>query len=418
MISRLHPSIQTRQRLNLSSLLAAGDLGLATGLSVLNALLFSPDEPWGALLMWIMATWTAWFLTRETRQVLSLGRYSTSVTTPLLAAALALSFAGMMQEPLPLHGVVLTFLALGGGMSVARFAVRRRTPPVLIGVCPGGGQTLPQERRVEYIQLDHADEVQLAALDGLLIGTAEALTPEWLDLILHAQTAGKTIWTPATLNEELHGRVALEHLHTARLSPQDFDDTYAFIKRGLDILAVVLALPLLLPVMAAVAILVALDAGRPILFWQWRVGQRGRPFRIAKFRTMKRDSEVHGAAFASSSDMRVTRVGKFLRKFRLDELPQFWNVLRGDMSIIGPRPEQQAFVEQFEREIRLYPVRHWVKPGITGWAQVTHGYAAGADETTEKLRYDMFYVKHFSFWLDARIVAKTVWTICTGFGAR
>nr|WP_246580502.1 exopolysaccharide biosynthesis polyprenyl glycosylphosphotransferase [Deinococcus aestuarii] len=394
------------------------DLGTAAGLSLLWALLYAPDQFWTVMGLWWLATWTAWTLTRETRPALALDPYARAVSTPLLAAGLALGFLWVSQVAFPPVGFVSLPLLWGAVMTLTRLTFRRRTPPVRIGVYSGARQALPRHGSVQYVSLATPQDVRLREVDALVVDPATAAHPGWLELILHAQTAGMPVWTPAALGEELHGRVALEHLHTARLDQADFDDTYAALKRGFDVVAVLLALPLLLPLLLVVAVLVALDAGRPVLFWQWRVGRHGRPFRIAKFRTMKRDSERHGAAFATCGDLRVTRLGRWLRKFRLDELPQFWNVLRGDMSVIGPRPEQQTFVEQFERDLHLYAVRHWVKPGITGWAQVTHGYAAGADETLEKLRYDLYYIKNFSFWLDARIVAKTLWTIMTGFGAR
>src|SRR5690606_8449600 len=144
----------------------------------------------------------------------------------------------------------------------------------------------------------------------------------------------------------------------------------------------------------------------------------GRPFRMVKFRTMRLDAEAGGAAFAANGDARITKTGRFLRKFRLDELPQFWNVLRGQMSIIGPRPEQVAFARDFEGEIPLYGLRHSVPPGITGWAQVTQGYAASADETLEKLRYDIYYIKHLSLVTDVKVLLRTAATVLTGFGAR
>ena len=133
---------------------------------------------------------------------------------------------------------------------------------------------------------------------------------------------------------------------------------------------------------------------------------------------MCKDSEKEGAQFASAGDMRVTRIGRFIRKTRIDELPQFFNVLKGDMSLIGPRPEQKAFVDKFEEQIPFYNYRHIVKPGISGWAQVVHGYAADVDDTRIKLEYDLYYIKNFSLWLDILIIFKTLKTMVTGFGAR
>ena len=133
---------------------------------------------------------------------------------------------------------------------------------------------------------------------------------------------------------------------------------------------------------------------------------------------MTKDSEKDGALFASAGDMRVTKIGKFIRKTRIDELPQYLNVLKGDMSLIGPRPEQQVFVDAFEKQILFYNYRHIVRPGISGWAQVTQGYTADVDDTQIKVEHDFYYIKHFSMWLDVLIVFKTIKTMLTGFGAR
>jgi lipopolysaccharide/colanic/teichoic acid biosynthesis glycosyltransferase len=170
--------------------------------------------------------------------------------------------------------------------------------------------------------------------------------------------------------------------------------------------------------MLIIALAIRIDSRGPIIFTQERVGEGGRVFNMHKFRSMTHDADQTAAQFAMAGDKRVTRVGAFIRKFRLDELPQFWNILIGDMSLIGPRPEQVGFVEQFERDIPYYSYRHLVRPGITGWAQVNHGYAADHEETRKKLEHDLYYVKHFSFWLDVLIGFKTIGTVTTGYGAR
>jgi lipopolysaccharide/colanic/teichoic acid biosynthesis glycosyltransferase len=170
--------------------------------------------------------------------------------------------------------------------------------------------------------------------------------------------------------------------------------------------------------MLITALLIKWESPGPVLFLQERVGQGNRSFFIYKFRSMCHDSEKNGAQFAKNNDMRVTRVGAVIRKLRIDELPQFFNVLKGDMSLIGPRPEQRVFVEKFEKEIPFYSYRHIVRPGISGWAQVMHGYAADTDETKLKIEHDFFYIKNFSLWLDILIIFKTFRTIVTGFGSR
>ena len=149
-----------------------------------------------------------------------------------------------------------------------------------------------------------------------------------------------------------------------------------------------------------------------------RIGEGGKPYTIYKFRSMTIDAEDEGPAFAVKNDVRVTRVGRFIRKMRLDELPQFLNIIKGEMSLIGPRPEQERFASQYRRSISCYSYRQMVKPGITGWAQVTHGYTADRDSTEVKLEHDLYYIKHFSIWLDLLISLKTFRTILTGFGAR
>jgi exopolysaccharide biosynthesis polyprenyl glycosylphosphotransferase len=214
------------------------------------------------------------------------------------------------------------------------------------------------------------------------------------------------------------GRVQIEHLAENEFGSLLPSALYAFFKRCVDVFAVVVTAPLTVPLMLLTAIAVKLDSPGPALFMQKRVGQGDRDYRIYKFRSMCHDSEKDGAQLAQAGDMRVTRVGRVIRKTRLDELPQFFNVLKGEMSLIGPRPEQRAFVEQFEKEIPFYIYRHVVKPGITGWAQVVQGYASDADDTRVKLQHDFYYIKHFSLWLDILIVFKTIKTIMTGFGAR
>ena len=193
---------------------------------------------------------------------------------------------------------------------------------------------------------------------------------------------------------------------------------YLSTKRIIDLTAIVLVLPLVIGIAVITAIAIKLESPGAVFFWQKRVGMNGKVFNMLKFRSMTSDSEKHGSQFAQSNDMRVTRVGKFIRKFRVDEIPQLWNVLRGEMSIIGPRPEQESFVEEFNKSIPNYSLRHMVMPGITGLAQTEQGYVADAEATITKLEYDLYYIKNMSLLTDAQITLKTIYTIMTGFGAR
>jgi len=192
-------------------------------------------------------------------------------------------------------------------------------------------------------------------------------------------------------------------------------------KRAFDILISLTALLLVWPIMLAATIAIWVDSGfrGPILYRQTRVGLNGKPFPVMKFRSMRTDAEVDGqAVWASKDDPRVTRVGAFMRKTRVDELPQLANVLRGDMSFVGPRPERPQFVEELDEAITYYNHRHRVKPGITGWAQLCYPYGASVEDSKEKLQYDLYYLKNHSILLDMIILLQTVEVVLIGDGAR
>lgn len=244
------------------------------------------------------------------------------------------------------------------------------------------------------------------------------LSADWQKFLAKCTLNNIPVYNVRQLQESLTGRVKIHHMYENDLGSLLPSPIYSLIKRVIDISLIILTFPITLPIMAITAVAIRLESEGGAMFIQNRVGQGGKEFRIYKFRSMCKDSEKDGAQFASSGDMRVTRIGKFIRKTRIDELPQFFNVLKGDMSLIGPRPEQKVFVDKFDEEIPFYNYRHIVKPGISGWAQVMHGYAADADDTRVKLEYDFYYIKNFSLWLDILIVFKTLKTMLTGFGAR
>jgi sugar transferase (PEP-CTERM system associated) len=220
----------------------------------------------------------------------------------------------------------------------------------------------------------------------------------------------------------LSGRIWLESIH-----PSWFVFSEGFhrsrlnlaVKRTLDLSFGIVGLAVSLPVMALVALAVKLDSKGPVIFHQQRVGLGGKPFEVLKFRSMRVDAEkANGAQWAAKEDPRATRVGKFIRKFRLDELPQFINVIRGEMSFVGPRPERPVFVEELRKEISYYDERHSVRPGVTGWAQVQYPYGATVEDSYRKLEYDLFYLKNMSVFFDCVIVLKTIRIVLTGHGGR
>ena len=257
-----------------------------------------------------------------------------------------------------------------------------------------------------------------AALDvhGALTDTDPQTTAADRAILTRLKLLHVRLYSAPAVAEALSGRVPDSVLGSALWQP-DGNPAYDLFKRLLDVAVTTLTLPLWLPAAALVALAVRLDSPGPALFSQWRTGLQGRPFRIHKFRSMHHSPDAT-AQFAEVKDPRVTRLGSWLRKTRLDEIPQLWNVLRGDMSLIGPRPEQTAFVAQFAQDIPSYPYRHLVRPGLTGWAQVQQGYAANAQETAVKLSYDLYYVTHYSLAMDLLIAAKTLRVVFSGQGAR
>ncbi|HWW87558.1 MAG TPA: TIGR03013 family XrtA/PEP-CTERM system glycosyltransferase [Vicinamibacterales bacterium] len=226
----------------------------------------------------------------------------------------------------------------------------------------------------------------------------------------------------ASVYEEYTGKIAVENLRPSWLIFSDgFRKTHALVaaKRGFDVVAATLGLILAAPIMLTTAALVRRTSHGPVLYHQERVGLNGKTFMVHKFRTMRQDAEVRtGPVWSQANDTRVTSIGKFLRRTRLDELPQLWNVLLGEMSFVGPRPERPGFVEQLTADIPFYGQRHVVKPGLTGWAQIRYTYGASVEDAIQKLQYDLYYIKNLSLALDLVIVLETIKTVVLRRGAR
>jgi len=240
--------------------------------------------------------------------------------------------------------------------------------------------------------------------------------------ILACKLSGVEIVDAPSFYEELTGKLLLEDLRPSWLIFSDgfrITPTTRMLKRIFDVVLAAIALCIVLPILPVIVLLIKVDSAGPVLFKQKRVGERERPFVLIKFRTMKKDAEDQtGPVWAQKNDQRVTRVGQFLRKVRLDELPQFLNVLKGDMSLIGPRPERPEFVAKLKEIIPFYSERHFVKPGITGWAQIKYPYGASVEDAIEKLKFDLFYIKNMSQLLDLLIFLETIKVVLFGRGGR
>ncbi|ULR40547.1 sugar transferase [Thermus sp. NEB1569] len=332
----------------------------------------------------------------------SLAGFNLLLFTLFLVAVLAMGRLYYSRSYL-LAATLLAFLLL--------LLYLRGLPPMRLALLPGGvadgllralGRELPPLRGLEGVEGVVAD--------------LHRLDPKVLPLLAEAAFRGLPILHAANVYEGYTGRVPLELAEGLFALAERDRGLYPLFKRAWEVGLVLLLSPLALLVGFLVALAVYLDLGRPVLFAQERVGLGGRVFRVYKFRTMR--GLPREGLYAGSEADRITPLGRFLRRFRLDELPQLWNVLRGDMSLVGPRPEQKVLVDAYSQEMPLYALRHVVRPGLTGWAQVHHGYAEGKDGAWEKLSYDLYYLKHFSLWLDLRILVRTIWVVFTGFGAK
>ena len=252
----------------------------------------------------------------------------------------------------------------------------------------------------------------------LVVALGEERDDVSLRAIADCMSRGCEVAEIADTYETLTERVPVLHIHEHWLlsvfnGPRMW---YHFLKRAIDISFSLALLVFLSPFILLVACAVMLTSGRPIFYQQCRVGRGGKEFVIYKFRTMVEDAEKDEAVWAVKNDPRTTRVGRFLRRFRIDETPQLFNVLKGDMSLIGPRPERPEFVQKLQQEIPFYSYRHVVKPGITGWAQVKYPYACSVEDSLQKLQYDLFGVRNASVTRDVRILIRTMWVVLSGAG--
>ena len=307
--------------------------------------------------------------------------------------------------------------------------LRRRTDHSgvnLVGFVPLGKdeQVIASEKIISLDNLSLGDYVKSREIDEIVIAFDDQRDNIPVDEILKCKMYGVHVIDVSTFYERQLGKMKLDSLYPSNLIFAD-GFTKAVLKssgkRVFDVVVSSLISILFLPVMGIVALAIYIESGftGPIIYRQIRVGLNNKEFEILKFRSMKVDAEQDGVAqWAQSDDDRITRVGAFIRKVRLDEFPQLYNVLRGDMSFVGPRPERPQFVSELANEIEYYEMRHHVKPGITGWAQICYPYGASVEDAREKLQYDMYYLKNFSLFLDITILLQTAQVVLWGKGGR
>jgi sugar transferase (PEP-CTERM system associated) len=276
--------------------------------------------------------------------------------------------------------------------------------------------------RIVSNHLSLEETVRHLGIDEIIVAVREqrgGVLP--LRVLLECRLGGVQVTNLPRFFERVHQRVPIDSLKASWLIyGNGFRQTWlrGVVKRAFDIVVAMALLSFALPLMLVFACLISLDGGAPIIYRQERVGYRGERFTLLKFRSMTKDAEKNGESWATVNDTRVTPIGRFMRRTRIDELPQLINVLKGEMSFVGPRPERPTFVAMLMEQIPFYAVRHCVKPGLTGWAQVRYTYGGNVEESVKKLEYDLYYVKNHTLLLDVLILLKTVKVVLLGEGAR
>ncbi|HYA98455.1 MAG TPA: TIGR03013 family XrtA/PEP-CTERM system glycosyltransferase [Methylomirabilota bacterium] len=358
---------------------------------------------------------------------LGFGRGIAALAAPLIVA-MTLGWRLLLSQGPHALGAAERMLIMGTGptgISLARVILSRPELQLkVVGFLDEKGQDIGKSLVNPGIigaAEDVEDVVRKEKIDHVVISLLERRGRMPVRQLLHLKFAGVKVEDAHAFYERMTGRIILERLSPSWLILSDgFRKSMLLVwaKRAIDVVVSAFALALCTPLFIITAVAIWLETGSPVLFRQERTGLHGRRFQMLKFRSMRQDAEEAGPQWAAQSDHRITRVGRWIRKYRIDELPQFLNVLRGEMSIVGPRPERPEFVSMLEEQIPFFGLRHSVRPGITGWAQVRYQYGSSVEETVVKLEHDLFYIKHLSIMLDLAVLFETAKVMLSGRGAK
>jgi sugar transferase (PEP-CTERM system associated) len=329
-----------------------------------------------------------------------------------------------MPPPQIMMSRVLIFGCGDKAAEVAKIIAKSDRYVEIVGYVPGpaGEKTAVPPEQIINTDGSLAMTARKHDVDEIIIAITERRGGAMpLRELLDCKLYGVRVLDLPTHFEQFLGQIRLDSLKASYLIfGSGFRQTFMrnAVKRVFDIVCALILLTLAAPIMIVTAIAIVLENGFPIFYLQERIGLDGKPFNVIKFRSMRTDAEKDGPRWATSGDSRVTRVGRIIRKIRVDELPQLISVLKGDMSLVGPRPERQHFIDKLTPAIPFYAVRHSVKPGVTGWAQVRYPYGATIEDSAQKLQYDLYYVKNHTLFLDLVILFETVGVVLTGKGAQ
>ncbi len=421
LVTRSRQALVTRQRFGF-----AGALVVAALLPFVLRLVILPDPAFvttskvslvanSAAI--VIATWIR----------LSVGPYpgtrAGTLIAPAVAAAHGVVLALLLMSRLPYDrlGILTGFIAHLVWAIGLHLAVHRRVRRRFAVVPCGSVNQLEQIDGVDWKRMRRPRLAETVDCDAVVADFSADLPAEWEGFLADAALAGRMVYQVKQLSESLTGRVEVAHLSENSFGSLLPARGYFHLKSVIDFFAALLLAPMLIAPLLLVGLAIRLDSRGPALFRQRRLGLAGKPITVFKFRTMQihdAGEDARGAAMTGAEDERITRIGGFLRRNRIDELPQIVNILKGEMSWIGPRPEALVLSSWYVGEIPFYRYRHVVRPGISGWAQVNQGHVAHVEEVHEKLQYDFFYIKYFSPWLDLLILFRTVKTMATGVGSR
>jgi sugar transferase (PEP-CTERM system associated) len=350
-----------------------------------------------------------------------LGSGSSAVGLLILTFALfgwRIGFTWLVQLPILVERVYV----LGTGERAQRVVLGLRQNPELgVEIASWTGKIEGAVTR-EAVAAHLVDVVQKQKVHRVIVASSDRRGTIPMRELLDLRMRGVKIEEATTWLEKISGKIEVENLYPSWLIFGDGfrrSATFIAVRRVISIVISLIGLILTLPLLPLIILAIRLDSEGPVLYTQTRVGKSGRLFKVIKFRTMRQDAEaLTGPQWAGDKDPRVTRVGKFLRSSRLDEIPQLWCVLKGEMAFVGPRPERPEFIEWLSKEIPYYGVRHMVRPGVTGWAQVRYKYGSTVEDAREKLQYDLFYIKNASIGLDLLIMFQTIKTVLLRRGAQ
>jgi lipopolysaccharide/colanic/teichoic acid biosynthesis glycosyltransferase len=315
-----------------------------------------------------------------------------------------------------LHILTVSFLVISV-LLVLEILVRKRMKYFRFLVVPiGDFSGLEESKHFQFLVLS-SPQIPKGRFDGVVVDFSLNAHLGWQSFIADCVLKGIPVFGANELRESITGQVDTTHLASNELVSLQPQPAIFLIKRVVDLAFLLFTAPLSLPLMLVIGTWISWGTPGGPLYIHERMGRGGKSFKMIKFRTMFKHDQPAGFT-QKADDSRITPAGRWVRRYRLDELPQFWNVLKGEMSLVGPRPESKALAEWYLRDVPFFSYRHVVSPGITGWAQVMQGYAVGVDELKIKLAYDLYYIKHFSLWLELLIWFKTFRIMMTGSGAR